>query len=124
MRPQIPLVTWRDQGREEALIDGIRSAYADIFTEFPSPPATKFVCVAPILDYWRLSIKNCRKNNVPHFSEWIGAELLKAIVDRGFLIFDLSNEGHEFEPDLFHEIERWTAFHGLPQERVAFVQQN
>jgi hypothetical protein len=120
----LPVVTWRGHGGEVPLIDGLSAAYTDIFAEIRMPPDTKFIYIAPVLDYWRLSKAKCHKNNVPHFSEWIAGELLQAIMDRGFLIFDHSNEGHAFEPALFQEIECWTADHGIPQERVAFVQQN
>lgn len=89
------------------------------------PTSGNYICVVKIWDYWRLSADRCREAGVQHFSDSIEAELIKDVIDRkAILIFDLSNEGPEFESKFFDEIHQFAHRHSLPLNRIIWLAQN
>ncbi len=84
-----------------------------------------YVCVIPVLDYWRLHPGHCSAANVPHFSLAVEPSILEhARQGRALLLFDLSNEGPAFDSTLFDIVHGYLEKHAIPATQAVWLSQN
>ena len=100
----------------------------DVLTVVPGnklPAEGPYACIIPVLDAWRMDRNLTERNGVPHFSTAIEPEILGHVRSgRALLVFDLTNEGPLFLPDVFKSLHNFADANNLPRSRMVWVDQN
>lgn len=100
----------------------------DLISRMPgnTPPAEgPYICLIPVLDYWRIDKSLAERNSVRHYANEIEPAILEDVrTRRCALVFDLSNEGPAYSPGIFGELFRWMAANQLPPGQVVWLAQN
>jgi len=83
----------------------------------------RYACLVVMKDYFRMRADSKRAGNW-HYSALDPAILADVRAGRAVLVFDLSNEGPAYEPDIFSELFAWIDSTRLPHGRCVWLSQN
>ncbi len=108
-----------------AITIGGREDLIEIVADNRPPSSGGYVCVVPVLDFWRLHPGHCEDAGVAHFATAIEAQILSdARAGRALLLFDLCNEGPPFDSTLFDFVHDYLDSHMIPAGQAVWLAQN
>jgi hypothetical protein len=88
------------------------------------PPTGRYACLVIVQDYVRMLRRVTDSMGAWHYSE-LEPEVLEDVRGgRAVLVFDLSNEGPLYDPEIFRELYRWLAQRSVPAPRCIWLAQN
>jgi hypothetical protein len=89
------------------------------------PSDGPYICIIPVLDYWRMAFSHAKRESVWHYSEVMEPELLEDIRKRRCaLVFDMSNEGPDLNEKIFRELFAWMEQNRILPGTVVWLAQN
>lgn len=88
------------------------------------PVAGFYACIVVLNDYLRLRCDYTRQHRLWHYSELEPAIVRDLREGRCLLVFDFSNEGPAYFPELFAPLYAWLAAHDIPAARCVWLAQN
>jgi FkbM family methyltransferase len=90
------------------------------------PPGDEpYLCFVPVLDFWRMDRLHAEHSQVWHYSQVIEDRIVDDLRSRrALLVFDLCNEGPEFDREIFRQLLAYLDEKALPAAQVAWLAQN
>jgi hypothetical protein len=90
------------------------------------PPTDEpYLCMIPVLDFWRMHPGHCERAGVKHFAGAVEEGILQDVrAGRALLVFDLTNEGPGLNVEIFDHLHEFLDRNGIDAARAVWLAQN
>ena len=102
---------------------GVTSSPLRVLPDNQRTAEARYACLIVVKDFVRLRLRS-RSASSWHYTDIEPAILADVRAGRAVLVFDLSNEGPAYDPDIFGEMYAWIEGNRLPAGRCIWLGQN
>jgi tetratricopeptide (TPR) repeat protein len=89
------------------------------------PSDEQYICLVPVLDFWRMDRYHAEKEQVGHYCTALEDQITQHLRSRrALLVFDLCNEGPEFDREIFRQLLEYLDTKAVPASQVVWLAQN